>query len=92
VLLGGIQDQFDSARVFVSRRFGQYTSGEISAGLVDSELREGGDYRDVVYDLRLARQIGQRTSVSLTGHRLSRSGDIDEYDANWVSVGLLMSF
>jgi len=30
--------------------------------------------------------------VSLTGHRLSRSGDIDEYDANWVSVGLLMSF
>jgi uncharacterized protein (PEP-CTERM system associated) len=92
VLLGGLEDKFRAGRVFVNRRFGARTVGEISASLVRGDVREGGEYRDSAYDLRLSREIGSSTTVSLTLHRLSRSGDLDEYDANWVSLGLLMTF
>ena len=45
-----------------------------------------------LYDLSVSRELGSRTTVSLTGHHLSRSGDLEEYDANWVSLGLQMTF
>ena len=92
VQLGGIEDEFRAGRLFVNRRFGQHTFGEIGASVVDADLRDGGSYRDQQYDLRIARELGARTTVSLTGHHLSRSGDLDEYDANWVSLGLRMTF
>lgn len=92
VQLVGIEDEFRSGRVFVNRRFGPRTTVELSAGIVDADLRDGGDYRDEFYDLTLSRELGSRTTVSLAGHHLGRSGDLDEYDANWVSVGLRMTF
>jgi hypothetical protein len=60
--------------------------------IVDSDLRDGNKYRDEIYDLEMSREIGVRTTVSLAGHHLSRSGDLDEYDANWVSLGLQVNF
>lgn len=92
VLLGGVRDDFRSGRLFVNRQFGQRTFGEVSASLVDSDLREGGSYRDEIYTLMLTREIGMRTTLSLSGHHLSRTGDLEEYDANWVSLGLQMTF
>jgi uncharacterized protein (PEP-CTERM system associated) len=92
VLLAGIEDEFRSGRLFLTREFGQRTSGEVSVGIVETDLRDGGSFRDQQYDLRLSREIGARTSVSLAGHHLRRGGDIDEYDANWVSIGMQMTF
>lgn len=92
VLLAGVEDEFRSGRVYVNRRFGARTFAEVSVGLVDADLREGGSYRDELYDLSVSRELGSRTTVSLNGHHLSRSGDLDEYDANWVSLGLKMTF
>jgi len=92
VLLGGLEDEFQIGRVFVSRRFGPRTLAEISAGIVDGELRDGVAYRDQLYDLSVSRELGARTRLSLTGHHLSRSGDTDDYDANWVSLGVVMTF
>ena len=92
VQLAGVEDEFRTGRVFVNRRFGARTFAEFSASLVDADLREGGSYRDQLYDVTVAREIGSRTTVSLNGHHLSRSGDLDEYDANWVSLGLKMTF
>jgi uncharacterized protein (PEP-CTERM system associated) len=92
VLIAGLEDEFRSGRFFVNRRFGARTVAEFSASIIDADLREGGSYRDQLYDASVSREIGSRTVVSLTGHHLERSGDFDEYDANWVSVGLLMTF
>lgn len=92
VQLVGIEDEFRAGRFFVNRRFGPRTFAELSAGIVDADLRDGGSYRDQLYDLRVAREIGSRTTVALTGYHLRRSGDLDEYDANWVSLGLQMTF
>jgi uncharacterized protein (PEP-CTERM system associated) len=92
IQLVDVEDEFLSGRVFVNRRLGQSTSIELSASIVDGDLREGGSYRDQLYDLRLAHELGARTTLSLTGHHLSRSGDLDEYDANWVGLGLRMTF
>lgn len=92
VQLAGIEDEFRSGRFFVNRRFGSHTSAELSAGIVDADLRDGSQYRDETYDLTLSRELGSRTTVSLAGHHLSRSGDLEEYDANWVSLGLRMTF
>lgn len=92
VQLAGLEDEFRTGRVFVNRRFGPRVSAELSASIIDADLREGGSYRDTLYDLQVQRQIGTSTTVSLTGHHLSRSGDLEEYDANWVSLGLQMTF
>lgn len=92
VQLAGIEDEFRFGRLFVNRRFGAKTFAELAVGIIDADLREGGSYSDRLVDLRVGREIGSRATVSLTGHHLSRSGDLDEYDANWVSVGLQMTF
>lgn len=92
VQLAGVEDEFRTGRVFVNRRFGPRTSVELSAGIVAADLRDGGTYRDQRYDLSVSREVGARTTLSLAGHHLSRSGDLDVYDANWVSAGVLMTF
>ena len=92
IQLAGIKDEFRTGRLFVNRRFGSRTSTELSVRIVDSDLRDGNKYRDEIYDLEMSREIGVRTTASLAGHHLSRSGDLDEYDANWVSLGLQVNF
>jgi len=92
VQLGGIEDKVLSGRLFVARRFGKSTEGELSARLTDADLRVNESYRDALYQLRLSRQLGPRTTMNATGTYLHRTGNPLEYDATWVSAGVLMTF
>ncbi len=90
--LAGAEDRFREAELSASRRFGARTTGEIGASLVKADLREGSSYDEDLYRISLSREIGQRTALVLAGYHLERSGELQDYDANWVSLGLQMTF
>ena len=90
--LEGVEDRFDSADLSLSRRFGARTTGEISASLLKVDLREGESYDEDLYRISLSRELGQRSTLVLAGYHVERSGELQDYDANWVSLGLQMTF
>jgi uncharacterized protein (PEP-CTERM system associated) len=92
VRLAGIEDRFRSVELSASRRFGARTTGEIGASVMKADLREGGSFDEDLYRISLSRELGQRTELVLAGYHLERSGDLQNYDSNWVSLGLQMTF
>lgn len=90
--LAGTEDRLRSVDLSVSRRFGARTTGEIGANLLKADVREGGSYDEQAYRISVSRQVGQRTALFLAADHVERSGDLQDYDANWVSLGLQMTF
>ena len=92
LLLGDVQDKTTGANLLVSRRLGPQVTVEATVGYADSHLREGDAYQDKTYSLRMRRQIGNKTQLTLTGNRIERTGGTQPYTANWVLLGIEMNF
>jgi hypothetical protein len=89
--LAGLTDKFKGASVQLTRRLGPRLNLLASGGYTKSNLREGTDYTEALYNVTLARQLGTRTALTLSGNRVDRSGS-QGYDANWVVLGFTMNF
>jgi hypothetical protein len=89
--LGG-EDKYHGVTLLVGRQVGPRVRVEATAELVGAKLLAGEEYNERRYALTLARQIGLRTNVTLSGNRVDRSGGTNPYAANWVVLGVRMVF
>lgn len=87
----GREDKFKGASIQLTRRLGPRLNLTASGGYTKSDLREGTDYSEALYNVTLARQLGTRTALTLSANRVDRSGP-QGYDANWVVLGFTMNF
>ena len=87
----GLEDKYKGANVLVTRRLGPRLNLQASGGYTKSNLREGIDYNEYIYNLTLARQLGNRTALTFSGNRVNRGGPVG-YNANWVVLGFTMNF
>jgi hypothetical protein len=92
ILLDGITDRARSVGALFARQLGPRTRAELLGRLTRVDVREGGDYEDTNYTVRLSRRLATRANLTLTGTRLDRSGGVNSYRANWVELGLEMTF
>jgi hypothetical protein len=87
----GLEDKFKGVSVQATRRLGPRLNLLAAGSYLKSDLREGTDYTEALYNVTLARQLGTRTALTFSANRVDRSG-ADGYDANWVVVGFTMNF
>jgi hypothetical protein len=89
--LTGLEDKFYGASVQLTRRLGPRLNLLASAGYTKSNLREGTDYSEALYNVTLARQLGTRTALTFSANRVDRSST-QGYNANWIVLGFTMNF
>ena len=86
------EDRVHGADVTVMRKLGPSLTLEGDASVDDESLREGDDFRQYTYSVRLSQQLGLRTRLTLSGNRTQRSGGLNPYSANWVLLQIDMHF
>ncbi|MGQ0834931.1 MAG: TIGR03016 family PEP-CTERM system-associated outer membrane protein [Gammaproteobacteria bacterium] len=93
IIASGIEDRIRGASVIVTRALGPRVRAELESGIDENELREGSEFDERYYSLKLSRRLGTRTSADLTIRRSERSGAIQAgYEVNWVVLGVQASF
>jgi uncharacterized protein (PEP-CTERM system associated) len=87
-----LTDRIGEIGLSISRRLAPETTISIDANLARYELREGEEYDELGLSIRGSRVF----SDSLTGEfelsHIERSGDLQNYDTNWVRVGVVKRF
>jgi len=90
-LLSGSTDRVHGANVTIRRTLGPRSRAELSARY-DTVIVEGGDrLHDQAYSLSFYRQLGQRLQLFASASRANLSSG-DPYVANWIALGLQMTF
>jgi hypothetical protein len=92
VYLGNIEDKYKGASLLVNRRLGRRVTVSATASYTDASLREGDLYTERRYSISLQRQIGRKTNLVLSGNRTERTRSSQPYTANWVLLGVEVSF
>src|SRR5262249_5105191 len=88
----GVDDRDRAVTAFVTRRVGPLTDIGIQASFADDRLRDGSQYKDKRYTARLSRQLGIRTTLTLSADHSERTQTLQGYKANLVILSINMAF
>ncbi len=90
-LISGTSDRVHGANVTLSRTLGPRSRAQIDARYDTVSVQGAQPFHDQAYSFTFYRQIGQRVQLIATASRASLSST-NPYIANWVALGLQMSF
>jgi uncharacterized protein (PEP-CTERM system associated) len=85
-------DRIAEIGLSISRRLAPETEISFEANLGRYELREGEEYDDLTFSIRGSRVFSDSLTGELEFSRLDRSGNQQDYDSNWVRIGVIKRF